>query len=98
MKKLGVHTHIFSATMVRHSLLLACGALDPTPRVAKQKRQGRPPLKAGDPMTDEMLARLRGDYELRGECPEVLHKRYGITRDRCRQLLSGVNRCHIKAA
>lgn len=82
---------------VRRGLLRACGADAPTERVAqKVKKQGRPPQRPDDPITDAVLARMRGDHDLRGIARDVIAVNYGITMARCRQLLSYINRCHVE--
>lgn len=102
MKKIHTGTPMqveYAAPRIRMGLLLACGALDPTPRVKPkpQRQRGAPPRKAEDPITDEVLAQLRGDHDLRGMSLSAVASKYGIDCDRARRLCGYINRCHVKA-
>ena len=96
----GTKAHLeWAAPKIRSGVIKAFGLDQPTPRVVKkEKKVGCPPRKPTDPITDEVLARMRGDHELRGVDRASIARDYGISRERCDQLLNYVNRTKVRAA
>jgi len=100
-----------SQPLYRASVHLHCGllriasSLPPTPRVEpKRERIPGVPRKAHvppacDPVTDELLAQMRGDHELRGMKPAEVARKYGaehgLPEHRVQNLLRYTTRAHI---
>lgn len=77
------------------SLLLACGALDPTPRKPPKKDVRRKAIPPEEPITDEILAHMRWEYEEGGLTYRATAEKYGVTYDRVYRLLQYQTRAHI---
>ena len=88
----------FVAPRIRKGLLLACGALDPTPKAKAKGPRGRPPVRPDDPVTDVVLAHMRWMHEECGASAIEIAKSLGVNLERIRRLLDYQTRAHILPA